>query len=77
MMHGTAATSLDMSDVITRVRTMEEARALPEGALIGDTHGGLTFSDAIAQALEERSNRGWFEIIGPDGVRWTVIRLNR
>jgi hypothetical protein len=75
--HGAASTSLDMSIVVTRVLTIDEARALPRGTLIGDTHGGLTFSDAVAYALEKRSDRGWFEMMAPDGSRWTVIRLNR
>jgi len=76
-LQGAASTSLDMSNVITRVLTVDEARGLPKGALIGDTHGGLTFSDAVAYALEKRSNCGWFEMSAPDGSRWTVIRLNR
>jgi hypothetical protein len=69
--------SLDMSTVITRVCTVAEARELPRGALVGDQHGGLTFTDSVAYALEQRSHRGWHEITAPDGCRWTVIRLNR
>ena len=76
-MQGETTTCLDVSTVITRVSTIEDARALPQGALIGDQHGGLTFSDAIAYVLEKRSCQGWMEIEGPDGNRWTVIRLNR
>jgi hypothetical protein len=76
-LHGAASASVDMPGVITRVLTIDEARTLPKGALIGDTHGGLTFSDAVAYALEKRSHRGWFEAMAPDGTRWTVIRLNR
>jgi hypothetical protein len=76
-MQGATSAVFDISTVITQVGTVDEARALPKGALIGDIHGGLTFSDPVAYALEKRSCRGWFEMVGPDGSRWTVIRLNR
>jgi hypothetical protein len=76
-MQSATPTSLDMSYVITRIVTVEEARALPKGAIVGDQHGGLTFSDAVAYALEKRSQRGWYEVVAPDGRRWTVIRLNQ
>jgi hypothetical protein len=76
-LQGAAPASLDMATVVTRVPTVDAARALPKGTLIGDTHGGLTFSDAVAYALEKRSDRGWFEMMAPDGNRWTVIRLSR
>jgi hypothetical protein len=77
VMKGATVTSLDMSNVVTRVCTVEEALKLPAGALVGDQHGGLTFSDAVAYALERRSCRGWYEVVAPDGGRWTVIGLNR
>lgn len=76
-MQGAVTVRLDVTTVITTVSTVEEARALPPGALIGDQHGGLTFNDATAYALEKRSCQGWIEVEGPDGSRWTVIRLNR
>jgi hypothetical protein len=64
--------------VITTVRTVEEARALPAGSLVGDDHGGVTFSDAVACVLEQRSACGWTDIELPNADdRWTVIYLNR
>jgi len=77
--HGNAfCLGLDMSNVITRIESVEQARALPAGSVIGDTHGGVTFSDAVAAVLESRSLRGWYELEpGPGEDRWTVIVLNR
>lgn len=67
-----------MSDVITLIPNAAEARALPCGSVVGDTHGGVTFSDAVAAVLESRSVRGWYELDpGPGEERWTVIVLNR
>ncbi len=77
---GTPAFSLgtDMSAVVTEVRTVKDARALPRGAVVGDLHGGLTFSDAIAAVLEKRSTQGWQEFEpAPGGDRWTIIILDR
>jgi hypothetical protein len=74
---GGAAAVLDVLDVITRVSTPEDARALSRGSIVGDTHGGLTFTDAVAYVLERRSQRGWYEALGSDGQRWTIIHLNR
>lgn len=72
------ALGLDMSSVITRIETAEQARALPAGSVVGDTCGGVTFSDAIAAVLESRSVRGWYEVEpAPGEDRWTVIVLNR
>jgi len=65
-----------MSNVVTEVVSVEAARALPRGSVVGDAHGGLTFSDAVAYALEARSHRGWQEIESSPGTYWTVIELN-
>ena len=67
----------DMSGVITQVVTVEAARALPLGSVVGDAHGGLTFTDPVASALESRSLAGWREIETSPGTYWTVIVLNR
>jgi hypothetical protein len=65
---------LDMSNVVTRVATVKEARALPRGSVVGDLHGGLTFGDSVAAALEARSSGGWQEVrTAPGGECWTVI----
>ena len=66
-----------ISPIIRTVLTPEEARSLPRGTVVGDVHGGLTFTDAVAAVLESRSQRGWYEAQGSDGNRWTVIVLNR
>ena len=66
---------LDTSLIITKVASIKEARALPPGSVIGDLHGGLTFTDAVAAALEARSAGGWREIQAPTGQMWTVIVL--
>jgi hypothetical protein len=71
------ATVLDTSVVIATVSNVREARALPTGSVVGDRHGGLTFSDAVAAALESRSTSGWHETPSPSGEIWTVIVLNR
>ena len=67
----------DMSIVVKQVRTIEEARALPCGSIVGDIHGGLTFNDAVASALEARSLSGWRELEPAPGDRWTIIILDR
>ena len=67
----------NMSNVITAVATVQEARALPQGAVVGDAHGGLTFNDAVASVLESRSLSGWQEIEAAPGNRWTIIVLDR
>jgi hypothetical protein len=69
---------LDMSVVISHLSSVEEVRSLPRGSVVGDLHGGLTFNDAIAAALERRSRIGWREIEAvPGGDRWTIIVLDR
>jgi hypothetical protein len=67
----------DMSSVIKELGSVEAARALPAGSVIGDAHGGLTFNDAVASALESRSLGGWQEIEVSPGTIWTIIVLNR
>jgi hypothetical protein len=72
------AMQIDLSVVVTSVKTTEEARGLPCGTVVGDTHGGVTFSDAVALELEKRSRVGWCDVFsGQDQNRWTVIILNR
>lgn len=63
---------------ITTVRSIEEARSLPPGSVVGDLHGGVTFSDPVAAVLEHRSLLGWRELeTGVGNNRWTVIHLHR
>jgi len=71
------ALGVDTSIIVTRVASPQEARALPRGSVVGDLHGGLTFTDAVASALESRSPGGWQEIRMADGERWTIIVVNR
>lgn len=66
-----------MSRVVTQVISVEAARALPMGSVVGDPHGGLTFTDAVASVLEARSHGGWLEIEASPGTHWTIIVLNR
>jgi hypothetical protein len=56
---------------------VKEAKCLPAGSIVGDLHGGLTFTDAVAAALETRSFGGWQEVRAPSGETWTIILLNR
>jgi crotonobetainyl-CoA:carnitine CoA-transferase CaiB-like acyl-CoA transferase len=72
-----AAHVLDTTSIITKVASIKEARALPPGAVVGDLHGGLTFTDAIAAALEARSHSGWREIQTSTGQVWTIILLEQ
>jgi len=71
------ATVLDVTAIVAKIGNVREARALPAGSVVGDRHGGLTFTDAVAAALESRSTGGWHETPGPEGEIWTVIVLNR
>jgi hypothetical protein len=71
------ALSLDIASIVQKVNSVKEARALPRGSVIGDIHGGLTFTDAVAYALESRSAGGWQEWKSADGNIWTIIILNR
>lgn len=71
------AIGVDTSHIVRKVASVKEARALPAGTVIGDLHGGLTFTDAVASVLEARSNGGWQELRTPMGEVWTLIYLNR
>ena len=73
------ADGFDTRHVVTRVHSPAEAKALPRGAVVGDLHGGVTFSDAVANVLEQRSHTGWLQMKtnGLQGTHWTVIVLNR
>ncbi len=68
---------LDPAEIIRKVSNAREARLLPAGTIVGDQHGGLTFTDAVAAALESRSGSGWQEMKAASGEIWTVIVLNR
>ncbi len=68
---------LDVDAIVNKVANTKEAKALPVGSIVGDLHGGLTFTDAVAAALERRSVSGWQEIHCSTGQTWTVIILNR
>ncbi len=67
----------DTSCIITVVPSVEAARALPAGSVVGDAHGGLTFTDVVAAALESRSLGGWQEVEVAPGIVWTMILLSR
>lgn len=69
--------AIDTASIVSTLRTVKEARALPPGAIVGDLHGGLTFTDAVAAALESRSSGGWQELQTTAGQIWTIIVLNR
>lgn len=69
--------AIDTATIVTSLRTVKEARALPPGAIVGDLHGGLTFTDAVAAALEARSSGGWQEFQASTGEIWTIIIVNR
>jgi hypothetical protein len=71
------AAALDTAHIVQRVASVSEARRLPRGTMVGDVHGGLTFSDEVAAVLERRSRRGWHEIETPSGDVWTVIVVDR
>ena len=69
--------AIDVETIVTQLKSVKEARGLPPGAIVGDLHGGLTFTDAVAATLESRSTGGWREIQVSTGEIWTVIILNR
>jgi crotonobetainyl-CoA:carnitine CoA-transferase CaiB-like acyl-CoA transferase len=71
------ALGIDTKSIVTKIASIKEARALPPGSIVGDLHGGLTFTDAVAAALETRSTGGWQEMQVPSGEIWTIIILNR
>lgn len=73
-----ARMQFDHKAVITAVHSVEEARALPRGSVVGDLRGGVTFSDAVARVLEQRSAFGWTDVESNEAAQhWTVIYLNR
>lgn len=72
---GGFALQLDASSFITKCATVEEARALPAGSVVGDLHGGLTFTDEVSAVLESRSLGGWQDIQAESDRRWTIIVL--
>lgn len=74
--HAAFGVQMDVSSFVTRCATPEEARALGVGSIVGDLHGGLTFTDDVAAVLEGRSLGGWQEIEISTGERWTIILLN-
>ncbi|HLK63116.1 MAG TPA: hypothetical protein VKU19_06730 [Bryobacteraceae bacterium] len=71
-----AGLGVDTSHIITQIASVKEARALPRGVVVGDLQGGLTFSDAIAAALEARSLGGWREVHTAQCETWTIIVLD-
>ncbi len=71
------ALGVDRSAIVQRVVSVKEARCLPRGAVVGDQHGGLTFTDAVAAVLEARSLAGWRELQTPSGENWTFIVIDR
>ncbi len=71
------ALGVDTGSIVTKIASPKEARALPCGSIVGDLHGGLTFTDAVAAALEARATGGWQEMQVPSGEIWTIISLNR
>jgi crotonobetainyl-CoA:carnitine CoA-transferase CaiB-like acyl-CoA transferase len=75
--HPAFALGVDTRSIVTKLANVKEARALPPGAVVGDLHGGLTFTDAVAAVLESRSTGGWRELQVPSGEIWTVITLCR
>jgi hypothetical protein len=78
MSGSSARLQIDDSVIVTRVQNIAEARALPAGTVVGDMHGGVTFSDVVARELERRSHCGWCDASGGSSdKRWTIIVLNR
>ena len=71
------AVAVDEESIITQLSNTRDAKSLPAGSIVGDVHGGLTFTDAVAAILESRSAGGWYEIQTPAGKVWTIIALNR
>ena len=64
-----------VATIICKVPTVEMARKLPVGSIVGDHYGGVTFSDVVAAILESRSRLGWKELqLG--GEQWTLIVLD-
>ena len=72
-----SAVAIDLATIVNHLNSVKEARALPCGTVVGDSQGGLTFSDAVASALEARSQTGWREVHTGSGETWTIILLDR
>jgi len=73
---GNSAGAAGAREIITTITSPAEARALPPGVVVGDSHAGVTFSDAVAHVLESRSLQGWREV-SINETSWTVIEVNR
>ncbi|HTS30299.1 MAG TPA: hypothetical protein VMH81_30715 [Bryobacteraceae bacterium] len=72
-----AGLGIDTTHIITELASVKEARALPCGSVVGDLQGGLTFTDAVAAALEARSLNGWREVHTSACDTWTIIVVDR
>ncbi len=67
----------EMPGIITQVTSIDEARALPCGTVVGDPCGGLTFKEHVAAVLESRSWQGWYDVNhGQGATPWTIIRID-
>ncbi len=65
-----------MKDLIVMTLTQaSDVKSLPKGTVVGDVHGGRSFSDNVAVALERRSHCGWRDCM-EEGQRWTLIELD-
>ena len=71
------AAAMDPAAIVTKITGLNEANTLPPGSVVGDVHGGLTFSDPVAAVLENRSKSGWKEVQMKDGQIWTIIILDQ
>jgi hypothetical protein len=71
------ALAIDPTGIIQTIACATAARSLPKGSIVGDVHGGLSFSDSVAAALEARSAHGWREWRAASGETWTIILLDR
>jgi hypothetical protein len=67
---------VDTASIINRLSGPKEAAQLPCGSIVGDRHGGLSFSDDVAAVLEARSTTGWKEIQTTFREVWTLIVLD-
>jgi len=68
---------LNTSNIIRSLSSVREARSLDVGSVVGDFQGGLSFTDAVAAALESRAAEGWREKKGDDDMVWTYIVVTR
>jgi len=65
-----------LAPILRNVPSVETARTLPIGSVVGDHHGGVTFTDPVATILESVAYYGWEEI-EIDAERWAVIVVDR